>query len=210
MNWFVYRSSKLRNALSRRELIKLGGYSSLAIATMGLSKFSFAENVQPIKGSLAPELEVPYWIDGNGKQTEAFSVHANKGKWIYIKCFQDWCPTCHSIGFPNLQKLLNAFPDNDKLTAVAIQTTFEGHSTNTKSALRKNQLNYDLNIPFGHDPSNLDVPDDQPEHFPSTMIKYQTRGTPWVSLIHPNGRVVYSNFHINMDMLIDYLKEQGV
>ena len=35
------------------------------------------------------------------------------------------------IGFSNLQKLLKAFPDNDKLAAAVIQTTFEGHSINT-------------------------------------------------------------------------------
>lgn len=199
---------------SRRQFLKstyMGAAGIMGLGSLGLtSRFASAQNAPAIQGSIAPELQVPYWLDAQGKKSDAFSIRANRGKWIYLKCFQDWCPSCHSVGFPNLQQLLKAFPNNTKLTAVAIQTTFEGHSFNTPGDLRKNQLKYELEIPFGHDQGDEDLPNDDPKHYPSTMINYQTRGTPWVTVINPQGVVVYSNFSIKMDTFIEYLREQGV
>ena len=39
------------------------------------------------------------------------------------------------------------------------------------------------------------------------MRDFSTRGTPWIIVISPSGHVAYGNFHINIDALIDYLKE---
>ena len=131
------------------------------------------------------------------------------GKWIYLKCFQDWCPACHSVGFPNLQKLKAAFPDDSKIVAAVIQTTFEGHSVNNAEALRKNQLRYDLNLPFGHDPGDSSLPHNTPGRFPKTMVSYRTGGTPWITIVDPNGMVVYDGFHIDIDQLISHLQEHA-
>jgi len=74
-------------------------------------------------------------------------------------------------------------------------------------ALRKNQLEYGLNLPFGHDPGNEELPSNDPNHYPKTMVSYQTRGTPWVILINPTGHIVFSDVHINIDKLIEHLQK---
>ncbi|MGB0866803.1 MAG: peroxiredoxin family protein [Granulosicoccaceae bacterium] len=192
-----------RTTISRRSALK----AIAGIGALGLSQHVHSvEGDQGMQGALAPELDVSHWIDGDGQQAKAFSVAAQRGKWVYLKCFQEWCPSCHSVGFPNLQKLKAAFPDDSKVAAAVIQTTFEGHSTNTVNALRKNQLRYELSLPFGHDPGNDDLPRSDPGHYPNTMRSYRTRGTPWVTLIDPNGIVVFSDFHIDVERLIPHLK----
>ena len=195
------------NTLTRRELIKSATGIALGAGMFGISGLAQAEPepTRGIRGHVAPELDVTHWIDGQGNKTTPFSIAEHRGKWIYLKCFQEWCPACHSVGFPNLQKLKQAFPDDSKVVAAVIQTTFEGHSVNTASALRKNQLRYNLDLPFGHDPGNTDAPRTDPKHFPSTMVSYRTGGTPWVTLIDPNGVVAFDGFHINIDALIEHL-----
>jgi len=200
-----------KQPLTRRQLLK-----STAMITAGAAAFGAIsnvvaepENTRGIRGRMAPELNVEHWIDGTGEKIQPFSISQHKGKWIYLKCFQEWCPSCHSIGFPNLQKLKAAFPDDETIVAAVVKTTFEGHSINNAHALRKNQLKYGLTLPFGHDPGNTDLPRTDPGHFPTTMVRYRTGGTPWVTLIDPNGVVAFDGFHIDIDQLISYLKENA-
>ena len=198
----------MASSLTRRSFLQSTAMGALGLATLPLSPSGFAQETRGIKGFAAPELEVPHWIDGKGNPQKPFSVAAHKGKWVYVKCFQDWCPACHSSGFPNLQKLVKAFPDTDVVVPAVIQTTFEGFSTNTESALRKNQLRYDLAVPFGHDPGDERLPHSNKGRFPKTMMSYRTGGTPWVVVINPQGVVVYNDFHINIDSFINYLKKE--
>lgn len=194
--------------LSRRQLIKSTA-GLVGAGALGLSGVLQAEPERGIRGRLAPELDVSHWIDGQGDKIAPFSIAEHRGKWVYLKCFQEWCPACHSIGFPNLKKLKTAFPDESKVVAAVVQTVFEGHGVNTPSALRKNQLRYDLEIPFGHDAGNTDLPSSDPGHYPSTMLSYRTGGTPWVTLIDPDGVVAFDGFHINIDALIEHLQTQA-
>jgi len=194
---------------TRRALIKAGVISGAALTGLAAPFSLFANgHSKGISGYVAPELAVPYWIDGKGKEQAAFSIAANKGKWIYLKCFQHWCPGCHATGFPGLVKLVRAFPNHDQLAVAAIQTTFEGFSTNDRDALRKNQLRYDLDIPFGHDTGKDSAAHGSRERFPNTMISYQTGGTPWIILINPEGNVVFNGFRVDSGKLIKYLTEQ--
>ncbi|MEO0442883.1 MAG: redoxin domain-containing protein [Pseudomonadota bacterium] len=161
-----------------------------------------------ITGQIAPELDASYWIGADGKQTTAFSVAANKGKWVLLKCFQNWCPGCHSLGFPSLQKLVDTFGDNEQVKFAAIQTTFEGFSTNNQDALLKNQQRYGLAIPFGHDQGDPNAAHGDVRRRPNTMVAYRTGGTPWFIVIHPAGRVVYNHFNVDTDRLIEILKKE--
>ena len=68
------------------------------------------------------------------------------------------------------------------------------------------QLRYKSPIPFGHDEGDPDLERTDPKHFPSTMLDYQTRGTPWLIMITPDRQVAYSNHHVNTDALIDHMK----
>lgn len=154
-----------------------------------------------IRTAQAPEIELDYWIDANGKPT-SFSVNEQHGKWLFMKFWQSWCPGCHKLGFPTLQKFTTAFRDNPKVEMIAVQTVFEGKSVNTVEAVREQQLRYELPIVMGHDAGNEDI------HHPLTMVNYRTGGTPWLVLVAPDGTVVFNDFHVDADALIEFVAEQ--
>jgi len=84
-----------------------------------------------------------------------------------------------------------------------IQTVFEGFRSNTVEDVRKLQLRYELPIVMGHDPGDEDT-----HARPVTMQGYRTGGTPWLILIDPEGVVVYNNFHVKTESLIEYVESQ--
>lgn len=168
---------------------------------------ALAQSSYGVQGQAASEIKLDYWIDQNGEQTE-FSVDAQRGKWVFLKCFQNWCPGCHSSGFPTLQKFSAEFHDHPKVAIAAIQTVFEGFGTNTQDDVRKLQLRYDLPIVMGHDPG--DKNDADGDHRSQTMKLYRTGGTPWLILINPEGTVVYNHFKVDSDELIQYVRASVV
>jgi thiol-disulfide isomerase/thioredoxin len=154
-----------------------------------------------IEGHDAPEIPIEYWIDADGKPGH-FSVLESRGKWVFLKCFQNWCPGCHSSGFPTLQAFAERFYNHPKVAIAAIQTVFEGYTSNTLEDVRKLQLRYDLPITMGHDPG-----DPETDTRPVTMREYFTGGTPWLILINPEGKVVFNHYHANTERLIEYVAE---
>ena len=155
-----------------------------------------------IVGHTAPELDVEFWLNGSGGDGH-FSVTENRGKWVYLKCWQSWCPGCHSSGFPTLKKISDAFADEPLVVTAGIQTTFEGHEINTADKVREMQLRYELEIPMGHDPGKRNA-----DGYPNTMRAYRTGGTPWQVLIDPTGRVIYDGFHVDPQKAIAFLRER--
>jgi len=155
-----------------------------------------------IEGYEAPELAIDYWIDADGKPS-SFSIEESKGKWVFLKCFQNWCPGCHSSGFPTLKAFADEFHDHPKVAIAGIQTVFEGFSSNTQDDVRKLQQRYELPIVMGHDPGDPDG-----IHTSDTMMKYRTGGTPWLILIDPTGVVAFNDFRVNVEKLIEYIHEQ--
>lgn len=186
----------------RRDLLVKTAALGAAAGAGLLSGGARAQQTRGIEGYKAPEIELDYWIDGDGKPAH-FSVMESRGKWVFLKCFQDWCPGCHSSGFPTLQAFAKRFHGHPKVAIAAIQTVFEGFSSNTLEDVRKLQLRYDLPVIMGHDPGNPDT-----HERPVTMQAYVTGGTPWLILINPEGYVVYNNFHVNSEKLIEYVAEQ--
>lgn len=191
-------SSKRRRSLAVASALAAGastGLSGAAVAAPERRRFG-------IDGHAAPEIKLDYWIDRSGEPGQ-FSVVQNRGKWVFLKCFQDWCPGCHSSGFPTLQQFSAAFADHPKVAIAAIQTVFEGFSSNTQEDVRKLQLRYELPITMGHDPGDANT-----HGMPRTMKAYRTGGTPWLILIAPDGRVIFNDYHVNTDKLIDYVRKQ--
>ena len=153
-----------------------------------------------IVGQLAPELKITHWIDVEGNPGE-FTLANHRGKYVFLECWQSWCPGCHSHGFPTLKKIYAALKDSDYFIAVGIQTTFEGYASNMPDKMREMQNRYDLPIIMGHDAG------DQAKHtYPTTMQNYRTGGTPWAILISPDGYVLYNDFGLDGDNAIAYLK----
>ena len=181
--------------LTRRQLIKSSLCTLGALATTKTSMLHAAPNGYGIVGQRAPELEVDFWIDENGKPT-SFNLADNAGKWVFLKCFQSWCPGCHSHGLPAVKKISDALEGNPNIVFAGIQTVFEGRIINTVDKVRKTQLQYDLKMPMGHDPG---------EERSRTMVSYRTGGTPWMILISPNREVVYNDFGINAEKAIEFL-----
>jgi len=161
-----------------------------------------ARPVRGIEGEIAPEIELDYWIDGDGKPS-SFSVTESRGKWVFLKCFQNWCPGCHSSGFPTLKAFADKFHGHPDVAIAGIQTVFEGYGSNTQEDVRKLQLRYELPIVMGHDPGIQET-----HELPNTMKSYRTGGTPWLILIAPDGTVVFNDFHVNRQSLIDYISKQ--
>lgn len=182
-----------------RTAASIGGAGALAASG---SAFAQQASTMGIRGRPAPEIELDYWIDGDGKSTR-FSVADARGKWVFLKCFQNWCPGCHKSGFPTLKAFADEFHDHPDVAIAGIQTVFEGHSTNTLEAVRELALRYDLPNVMGHDPGDPET--HQP---PQTMQLYRTGGTPWLILIEPGGTVVFDGFHVDKDRLIDFVGEQ--
>lgn len=149
----------------------------------------------------APELRVPYWIDGQGNERSTLQLADLGPGYKLIYCFQAWCPGCHSRGFPTLKTLVNALSDRGFGFAV-VQTVFEGEAQNTPDRLKEMQDQYDLRIPFGHDPAD--------GRYPSVMEDYRTAGTPWFILIDPKGEVVFNDFSLDADRLIEALEQETV
>ncbi len=186
---------------NRRKLLKIGAALPLG-AVLPLAPFGALASTRGIAGQVAPELDVEFWLDKDGKPTK-FSMLEQRGKWVYLKCWQAWCPGCHSHGFPNLQKVTNAFLDDDRVVTVGLQTTFEGHDINGKSRVREMQLRYELPIVMGHDPGKSNE-----GGYPNTMMSYRTGGTPWQIIINPDGIVYYDGFRVDADKVIDFIKEE--
>ena len=183
------------SSTQRRKLL-LTGLAAALLPEAGLA----APEGYGIVGKKAPELNVPHWIDGQGRPG-SFSLAAQHGKFVMLECWQSWCPGCHSHGFPALKKIHTAFKGSDFFVAAGIQTTFEGYETNTLDKLRVMQQRYDLPIIMGHDAGNHKTR----EH-PNTMRSYKTGGTPWAILISPDGYVIYNDFSIDADNAILYLQ----
>ncbi len=154
-----------------------------------------------IEGYLAPELNVPIWIDEAGKEREPVSLEDYKGKFKVIYCFQAWCPGCHSRGLPSLQKMSEALKDSDKVAFFAIQTVFEGRGANTLERMKEIQKQYDLKIPFGHDTG-----EGTNRKISLIMQNYRTGGTPWFIFINEEGTVVFNDYHLDTEKAIAYLQ----
>jgi thiol-disulfide isomerase/thioredoxin len=196
------RDLAVREALDRRRFIQLMTAGSLSVAAGLSSKPAISQTTRGIEGYKAPELVMDYWIDGDGKPGQ-FSVLESRSKWVFLKCFQNWCPGCHSSGFPTLKAFSDKFIGHPKVAIAGIQTVFEGFTSNTQAAVRELQLRYELPISMGHDPG-----DSETHKVPSTMRNYRTGGTPWLILINPEGVVVYNGFHVDTRKLIDYVGAQ--
>lgn len=126
----------------------------------------------------APPLSGVQWIGDAAEITE--------GEVTYMFFFQSWCPGCHSHGFPTLKSLEAEFKDD--VNFIAVQTVFEGFSTNTKSRAARVVKSFGLDIPVGHDGS---------QGKPSKLLRrYRGGGTPWTIIIDRNGVVRFNGFRL--------------
>ena len=175
---------------------------SIAIASAGRPAFgqSGSVNTKPqrgIVGQQAPAWVTSKWIGLPDGKT-SLDVADVKGKVTYLYFFQSWCPGCHSSGFPTLKTLEAKFRNHKDVQFVAIQTTFEGHHTNTPDKLQVMSQRYGLKIPFGQSKGTSGTP--------QIMRSYRSGGTPWVIIIDKQGRVVFNDYHIDVNTAVSAIE----
>ena len=153
-----------------------------------------------IEGQKAPDWKIDNWVDENGNKTSPINLSDLDGKFKVIYCFQSWCPGCHSIGLPSLQAMTEALKDNDKIKFLAIQTVFEGKSSNTYEKMLEVQKKYNLKIPFAQDNG-----DESTKGISNIMYNYRTGGTPWFIFIDQDNNVVFNDFHLDTKKAIEFL-----
>lgn len=176
----------------------------VAVLVAGLSGAAADQRPKPgIVGKAAPSWGVTEWINLPEKKT-TLDIANFKGKVVYLFCFQSWCPGCHSSGFPTLRTMIDRFKDADDVAFVAVQTVFEGFSTNTRDRAWETAREYKLTIPVGHSGK---------DHRRSVLMqRYRTGGTPWVVIIDKQGVVRFNGFRITPDRarkMIDELRHKA-
>ena len=143
------------------------------------------------------------WIDGKGDAADPIKLKEFKDNYKVIYGFQAWCPGCHSRGLPSLKKMTEELKDNENVSFMAIQTVFEGAHANTFERMQEIQKEYGLAIPFGHDTGDATT-----KQRSGTMMDYRTGGTPWFIILDENNKVVFNDYHLEVDKAIAILKEQ--
>ena len=150
-----------------------------------------------IQGQVAPDWGVAQWYNLSAGKTSLERTDF-EGKVLYLYCFQSWCPGCHSHGFPTLKAVREYYQDNPQVDFVAIQTVFEGFDTNTFERIQETAQQYDLDIPFGHDPGSEGQRS-------LVMQNYLTGGTPWTILIDQKGIVRFNDFQAQPGHIIQII-----
>ena len=143
----------------------------------------------------APEFRVPYWIDAEGTERSPLTLAELGTGYKIIFCFKASCPSCHSRGFPTMKKIVDNMQGKNFGFAI-IHTAFDDDPQNSQERIREMQIKYDLKVPFGHDPKNG-------EAYPTFMQDYRTRGTPFFIVIDPNNQVIFADFSLSADKLIE-------
>lgn len=183
----------------------------ISVGCIGQNKESFnlkkrkminSKNNYGIEGFKAPNWNIKQWVDAEGRPTNPINLSDYKGKFKVVYCFQSWCPGCHSIGLPSLQAMTIALKDNDNVKFIAVQTVFEGASSNTYEKMLEVQKKYNLKIPFGQDNG-----DDSTRNISNIMYNYRTGGTPWFIFIDKEDNVIFNDYHLDTEKAIAFLKK---
>ena len=183
--------------MSEGDMLKSTRWLAVALlVASGAVSEADAKRELGILNQKAPSWSVDQWL-GLPDGKKVLDVADFKGKVLYLYCFQSWCPGCHSHGFPTLQKAMNHFKGDEEVAFVAVQTVFEGFSSNTLKRAGETAARYDLDIPIGHSGSA--------GQFSSLMRNYRTGGTPWTIIIDKQGVVRFNGFRIEAEDAIHVL-----
>lgn len=141
-----------------------------------------------IAGKKAPPLALTNWINLPEGQTR-LDIPDFKGKYLVMLFFQHWCEASQKEAFPTLQTLIKQFEGEKNVAFLAVQTAFEGYTTNSEDKLKVNSQEFRLKIPMGHSPKLVGVY--------SVSLGYNTGGTPWWVIVTPDGIVEYNGHYLN-------------
>jgi len=126
-------------------------------------------------------LDVVEWVN-----SPPLEIADLRGRVVLVEAFQMLCPGCVSHGIPQAQRVQRAF-DREQVAVVGLHTVFEHHDVMGPDALRAFVSEYRITFPVG-----VDRPTDR--SIPTTMARYQLRGTPTTLLLDREGRLRHSIF----------------
>jgi len=152
-----------------------------------------------LTGEEAPEWTISDWING-----DPGTVQSHKGRVLVLHFFQMWCPGCNEFTIPVMHRWQDLWGDREDFMIVSIHSVFEGHEHQTPERLRKFLRRNNIWHPVG-----IDAYAGGSETVPTTMLTYQTLGTPQVVVIDKEGLLVFNHFgefHIpTIEFLIERL-----
>ncbi|CCQ73754.1 TlpA disulfide reductase family protein [Magnetospira sp. QH-2] len=136
---------------------------------------------------MAPDWTVSEWLNGEGS-----TLADLKGKVVVIEFFQMWCPGCNSFSIPLMHQwqteTFKGAVEAGALQVVSIHTVFEGHSVQTPAKLRKFIKRKGITNLVGIDAY------EKGDHYPITMRRWKTGGTPEVAIVDKKGRLRFQEF----------------
>jgi len=176
--------------MKRRRLILIMLASILTIYTL----FSL-ESFAAIK---APELAISEWVN-----KDPGFLGNMRGKVVVIDFFQMWCPGCNSFSIPLMFHLENKYKERDDIVFLSVHTVFEGYEYQTPDDLKEFVGEKGIKHPVGIDDYQEDYTT------PITMRRYQTGGTPCITIIDKNGYLRFKKLggfdKVEAERLIDQL-----
>lgn len=129
--------------------------AGLAYATINANSFdermSTERGIDGMEASLSNIQQVPdlKFKDENGKTV---SLHALKGKVVFINLWATWCPPCiHEM--PSINKLRQTFKDNDDL--VFLMVDMDGEIESAKNFMKKKKFDLPVHVPHSEIPRDL-------------------------------------------------------
>ena len=166
---------------------KITSFSALLLFAFTLvSVFYSPTSKAKTKYPKAPGWVIEEWVVG-----PPTSLVANKGKVVIVDFFQLWCPGCNSFSIPLMsqwEKKYEKQQQQGKIVFVSIHTVFEGHNYQTTKRLKKFVKEKGMHHPVGVDYLAIG------QRLPTTMVLYQTRGTPEIAIIDKDGFIRFQKF----------------
>jgi len=138
-----------------------------------------------------PEWSVSRWFNASSPIT----LQSLRGRVVMLHAFQMLCPGCVAHGTPQAQRAHELFRQTD-LTVVGLHTVFEHHAAMTPVSLEAFIHEYRLTFPIGVDEASESGP------IPSTMRRYEMRGTPTTILIGRDGTLRHHGFGQENDLAL--------
>ena len=163
--------------------------SICALLLFALVAMSVIHNPTSIAKSKYPK--APGWVIEEWVVGPETSLVENKGKIVIVDFFQLWCPGCNSFSIPLMSQWEKKYAKQQqqgKIAFVSIHTVFEGHNYQTNKRLKKFVKEKGMHHPVGVDYLA------KGQRLPTTMVLYETRGTPEIAIIDKDGFIRFQKF----------------
>lgn len=131
---------------------------------------------------MAPEWQVSRWFN-----SPPLTLAGLRRRVVVVYAFQILCPACAVQALPQMQRLQQAFSDED-LTVIGLHTVLQHDPKQSPLALQAFLKEYGYTFPVGVDAYN------EGASRPQTMQTYAVQGTPTLLLVDAQGRLRKQHF----------------